>query len=402
LLLVNAPRHKLHIGIVTTSFPLRARSVSGIFVKRLICGLPEELRVSVVTPCDASPADMEKHARYTLRAFRYAPRSWQVLAHAPGGVPAALKRNPLLFLILPVFLSAMMLACLRVARTADILHANWSVNGAVAGLIGRLTGTPVVTTLHGQDVARTEGSLLYRLMLWLTFRWSAQVVAVAQGLAKAADKAIGRGVRDLMLIPNGVEDHFLTVNRQQTSERGRIELIFVGSLLPNKAVDCILEAVAKADATRSTRLVVAGDGPERERLEALARDLGLEDRVRFVGMVPSHDIAALLGDADALVLASYSEGMPNVVLEAMAAELPVIASAIPGTMEVVTDQETGLLFQAGDVEALAARIVRLRDDPALRTRMGRAGRAFVVDNGLTWRQLGRRYAEIYHRVAGET
>jgi glycosyltransferase involved in cell wall biosynthesis len=401
LLLVKTPGHRLHVGIVTTSFPLRARSVSGIFIKHLVCNLPEELLVTVITPCDTYPAEIEKHGRYALRAFRYAPRRWQVLAHNPGGLPAALKRNPLLFLMLPPFLLSMMVACIRVARSADVLHANWSVNGAVAGLAGRITRTPIVTTLRGEDVTRAEHSALDRLLLRLTLRWSAQVATVADGLAAELDKRIRCGRERVMLIPNGVDDSFLAIKRKPDTKSGQLKLVFVGSLIARKSVDSVLKAMAKSCSTGSTSLAVAGDGPERHKLEALAAKLGLRHMVHFTGMLPANAIPALLREADALVLASFSEGRPNVVLEAMAAQLPVIASAIPGTMEVVVDDETGLLFQPGDVETLAAQIVRLRDDPALRMRMGRAGRAFVIDNGLSWRETGRRYTELYHRVVNE-
>ena len=105
----------------------------------------------------------------------------------------------------------------------------------------------------------------------------------------------------------------------------------------------------------------------------------------------------MLGRADALVLASYQEGRPNVVLEAMAARLPVIASDIPGTTELVSHNETGLLFQPGDVEGLAAQIDSLRDDLALRSRLGEAGRAFVVENELNW-TTGQRYARLYRQI----
>ena len=112
--------HRLHIGLVTTSFPLRGSSVSGIFVKRLVDNLPSDLKVTVVTPCDTYPPEVENEAHYTLVAFRYALMRWQVLAHRPGGVPVALKRNPWLLLMLPPFLLSMLAACIRVARSADI------------------------------------------------------------------------------------------------------------------------------------------------------------------------------------------------------------------------------------------------------------------------------------------
>lgn len=375
--------------------------MSGIFVKRLVDSLPKDLKITVVTPCDTYPPEVGKGARHALVAFRYAPMAWQVLAHGPGGIPAALKQNRLLYLMLPALLLSMLIACIRVARSANVLHANWSVTGAVAGLAGQITATPVVTTLRGQDIARAEHSHLDRLLLWLTFRWSGQVVVVADGLADAVGKIFGRGVKKVMLIPNGVDDAFLAIKNLRKAKGGHLKLVFVGSLLSNKAVDIVLKAMAKVKAAGSISLVIAGDGPERQRLEALTTNLDLWDVVRFAGVLPAGEIPALLSSADALVLASYNEGRPNVVLEGMAGQLPVIATAIPGITELVTDKETGLLFPPGSVDALAASMVSLRDHSALRARMGKAGREFIIKNGLTWEEAGRRYAGVYQQIADE-
>ncbi len=394
--------HRLHIGLVTTSFPLRGSSVSGIFVKRLVDNLPSDLKVTVVTPCDTYPPEVENEAHYTLVAFRYALMRWQVLAHRPGGVPVALKRNPWLLLMLPPFLLSMLAACIRVARSADILHAQWGANGAFACLAGGLTRTPVVTTLQGEDVTRTKHSAVDRLLLRWTLRRSAQVVAVGEGQTEIINSGARGGVDDVIVIPNAVEDSFLTIQKRGAGSLGRLNLLYVGSLIPRKAVDIVLRSIAKVDNTGSISFVIAGDGPERKNLEALAKDLGLGSVVRFVGMIPGGELPALLSAADALVLASRSEGLPNVVMEAMAAQVPVIASAIPGNTELITDYETGLLFPTDNVEVLAAHLVRLRDDPPLRTRMGRAGRAFVEEKGLTWRKVGHRYAELYQRVLDKT
>ena len=206
----------------------------------------------------------------------------------------------------------------------------------------------------------------------------------------------------MILIPNAVEDAFLTIKKRGIAKEGHLKLLFVGSLIPRKAVDIVLKAIAKVDATGSISFVIAGDGPEREYLEALTKDLGLGNVVRFEGMIPAGELPVLLSAADALVLASHSEGLPNVVLEAMAAQVPVIASAIPGNTELITDYETGLLFPTDNVEVLAAHLASLRDDPAIRARMGSAGRKLVIDKGLTWRKVGHRYAELYQRVLGNS
>jgi glycosyltransferase involved in cell wall biosynthesis len=121
------------------------------------------------------------------------------------------------------------------------------------------------------------------------------------------------------------------------------------------------------------RLVLVGDGPERSAIEARVGELGLGERVRFLGL--RKDVARLLHGADAFLLTSVSEGIPLTVIEAMAAGLPVVATDVGGLREVVADGTTGLLAPAGDDAALAERLVCLADDPDLRHWMGAAGRA---------------------------
>jgi glycosyltransferase involved in cell wall biosynthesis len=121
--------------------------------------------------------------------------------------------------------------------------------------------------------------------------------------------------------------------------------------------------------------VVVGDGPERAQLEALAGQLGLADRVHLAGH--QQDVRPWLAALDVLVLSSDWEGMPNALLEAMAAGLPIVATAVGGVPEVVVDGATGLLVPPGDPSALAEAITRLLRDPDLRRTMGQAGRARV-------------------------
>ncbi len=143
-----------------------------------------------------------------------------------------------------------------------------------------------------------------------------------------------------------------------------------------KALDVAIEAVAAVD---GVSLVVAGDGPERSRLESLVTSRGLESRVRFLGARPRETVFELLAAADAAVLSSSWENFPHGVVEALAAGTPVIATAVGGVGEVVTDGVNGLLVPRGDAGALAAAIRRFLGDPELRERLRAAARGSVAD-----------------------
>ncbi len=177
---------------------------------------------------------------------------------------------------------------------------------------------------------------------------------------------------------------------------------FVGTLKPWHGVEILLKAFALlADELSSARLIIVGAGPEGERLEAQVVSLGLSDRVRFTGAVVPHEIPSLLAQLDVAV-APYPDlpgfyFSPLKVYEYMAAELPVVASRIGQLGDLIYEGENGLLCPPGDVSALAVALRRLSHDPALRARLGRAGKATVL-RGHTWDAVA---ARILGLAAGE-
>jgi glycosyltransferase involved in cell wall biosynthesis len=158
--------------------------------------------------------------------------------------------------------------------------------------------------------------------------------------------------------------------------RASIKAVTVGRLVPWKRVDQALEAVGK---TPGLGLVVVGDGPERAGLERIAGSLGLADRVWFAGACSHVETLALMAACDLFVLNSTYEGLPHVVLEAMALGLPVVATAVGGTPEVVRDGETGVLIPAED-ESLSAVVLRLAEDEEQRKRFGNAARRYACEH----------------------
>ncbi len=142
--------------------------------------------------------------------------------------------------------------------------------------------------------------------------------------------------------------------------------------------------------------MIAGDGPLRERLEETAHGYDLDGKVRFLGH--RDDVPRLLAAADLLVLPSSYEGLPNVVLEAMRFRKPVVATAAPGTTEVVVDGETGLLVPIGDVIVMTRAIRDIVRDPALARRLGEAGRA-RAETHFGADAMVARFAELYEQLA---
>jgi glycosyltransferase involved in cell wall biosynthesis len=189
---------------------------------------------------------------------------------------------------------------------------------------------------------------------------------VAEGVAPAS----------IAVIPNGL-DHAAFAAREP---RPRIRrLITVANLRREKSHETLIAAAARlVREVPDLRLQFVGAGPRRAELEALVAARGLSAHVEFLGH--REDVPALLAQADAYVLPSRSEAFPNGAIEAMAAGLPVVASAVGGLLDLIEDGRTGLLVPPADDEALAAAVRSLIDDPARAAAIGSAAREAVLDN----------------------
>jgi glycosyltransferase involved in cell wall biosynthesis len=200
----------------------------------------------------------------------------------------------------------------------------------------------------------------------------------------------------IRFVPNGVDDAFyaLPTGRDHLAP-SPFKLLFIGSLIPLKGLDVLLKALASINSLASWSLTVVGDGPERDYLKSLAIELGINANIRFLGSVSPDGISQLMNDHNLLVLPSYREGRPNVVLEAMAAALPVLATDIKGTSELVRDGRTGWLVPPGDVDALSSTLRDLIGGKRNLAAAGLAGRQWMQKHGLIWDNTAKLYSQLY-------
>lgn len=392
----------MHILILTTSFPLSPGNVSGVFLKRLICHFPNTSSYTVLTPDNPSVKPQSCADNIAIKTFIYAPRFCEILAHKPGGIPAALNRNKLLYLIVPVFLIAMFFATLRHANRKSLIYANWSICGVIAGIVGYLLHIPVVTTLRGGDVARIHSSIIYRWLIKASLILNHSVVTVSDAFNMQLTKAFPEHRKKLVTIENGIGDEFLTIAKNRTYKWDKqVHLLTVSNLIPGKGVDQIIEAVANLPRPSFFKLCVVGDGSELFRLRQMVVQLEIADSVEFLGEVEPDNIPAQFVRADIFILASHSEGRPNVILEAMASGLPVIASNIDGINELVFHEKTGLLFSDNRVSELTARIQTLIEHPDLARQYGREGCSQILKRKLLWGNTANRYFDLFQRANSE-
>ena len=253
-----------------------------------------------------------------------------------------------------------------IGAAADVVHLNLiafpSCRSAVlAALSLRL---PVVLVDHLPTAGLSwRGRLLQRLMT----RACAARVALGEGARREVSEFGGVPLRHILSIPNGVP---AIASAGPRARAPRPVLGVLGRLEQQKGVDLLLETLT---ALPDVELDVAGDGSERQRLQRLATELGVDPRVRFRGWVA--DVPSFLREIDVLVLPSRQEAMPLTVLEAMHAGVPVVATAVGSVPEVVVDGVTGFVVPAEDVAALTTACRALVDDPELRSELGRHGRS---------------------------
>lgn len=252
-----------------------------------------------------------------------------------------------------------------------IVHTHGSLAGRVAAA---LAGARIIYTKHGLAASeeqaiqvRSPGALLKSLAVRL---FAHRIVAVSEAVRQALIAA-GANPERVRVIPGGVD-----LRAYESIAAPVPEVVgTVGRLSREKGMDVLVEAMGTLQG--QARLLVGGDGPQRAALEQQVSALGLGDAVALAGFV--NDVPAFLSGIGVFAAPSRSEGLGLVILEAMAAGRPVVASRVGGIPEVVADGETGLLVPPEDAGALAAAIRRLLEDPVTARRMGEAGRQRVAE-----------------------
>ena len=298
------------------------------------------------------------------------------------------------------FLGGAFLALRRVnaMRKPDATIAFFSVpSGPVAMCARMLWRVPYVVSLRGGDVPGSEKGLaaVYWLLTplrRLTLRCATAVVANSVGLKDMSERADPVPV---LVVPNGVDTEFFRPAAKR-HESSPVRLLFVGRFQPQKNIPVLLDQIAALRARPGSppmTLEIIGNGPLRGEIEARVAQLGLNDVVVFRGWLDRVELRDAYQSADCVVNPSLYEGMPNVVLEAMACGTPVVASRVAGNETLVRDGQTGLLFNLEQPGALATCLLRLAVDPDMRRTMGARARQ-AVEAGYTWRRVAEEYVTL--------
>jgi glycosyltransferase involved in cell wall biosynthesis len=292
-------------------------------------------------------------------------------------------------------------------RGADVLHTHDYKSNILGGLAARRPdrSVPWVATVH-LHTGTSRRLRLYRAIDLFLLRLADRVVTVSRDQSRML-LARGLDERRVVLVPNVIDVARISAEADDPlAVRARLGLApdapvisLVGRLSPQKGIDDFLIAAQVVHTFRpQTRFLVAGQGPLRQALEAQARTLGLEEVLRFLGY--RADVPSLLAASDLVALPSRQEGLPVVLLEAMALSRPVVASRVGGVPDVVRDGETGLLIPPRSPDKLAERLLALLDNPEQAGRLGDAARRHVSLH-CSPNHAARRLASLYHTILAE-
>jgi glycosyltransferase involved in cell wall biosynthesis len=342
----------------STLFPNSEKPGHGIFVETRLRHLVASGQVEsrVVAPVPWFPLPHERFGSYAKMAR--VPRT--ELRH---GIPVLHPRYPVLpkvgMNVAPVFLAqAVKPAIGRLLDEGfdfDLIDAHYFYpDGVAAAMLGRYFNKPVVITARGSDITLLPQHRLPRRMILWAASQAAGIITVCNALREEMI-ALGVDPARVRSLRNGVDLELFRPTERVSGQP--FTLLTVGHLVPVKGHDLVISALPLLP---DVRLVLAGDGPERKKLEALAGSLGVQERVRFLGAVPQADLPHHYSNADALVLASSREGWANVLLESMACGTPVVASRVYGTPEVVASSAAGVLMAERSAHGLADAVKALR------------------------------------------
>ncbi len=259
------------------------------------------------------------------------------------------------------------------AERPALVHAHTSKAGLLCRFAGLLTRTPVLFTAHTwsfDDASSRFQQAITVPLERLAARRGGKIITVSEANARTAiAKAVGNP-SDLVTIWNGMPD---TALRAAPGSRENRTVVMVARFAPQKNQHALVEALARVHLSKPWKLLLVGDGPTRRDVESLASSLKFDGEVVFLG--DRGDVGQVLASADLFVLSTNWEGLPLSILEAMRSGLPVIATAVGGCSEAVTEGVTGFLVGRNDVPELAGRLERLLSSPELLQSFGQAGRA---------------------------
>lgn len=390
--------------IITNSFPTPEKPQWGIFVGQTLLHLKSNYNVDVIRPVPFFPKQsfFKRYSEWYL--FSNIPDHWQwnqIRVYYPR------------YLVIPKFgqflhPAEIVNACMRVLKKEralnkyDIINAHSAYpEGVAAVYLGKKLNIPVVVSALGSDINVEARHRLKRPQIIWALKNAQALTSVSRPLSNKMI-SMDAAAEETTVIYNGVDSNFFSP-LSKTDARSRLELdddegivLFVGMLREIKGLRFLLEAVKelKANNRLTFKLLLVGDGPLKSDIITYIEQFQLDEHVHLLGLKPHHEIPLYMAAADLFCLPSLNEGQPNVVLEALSCGVPVVASAVGGIPDLITN-ENGLLFPPGDANVIAETLYQ-----AVRMSWRREAIADSVKD-FTWEKTAEQFYRVYESLMGK-
>ena len=386
----------LNILTITSLYPNAEQPVHGVFVENRLRHLvaSSEVNLRVVAPVPWFPFSGKIFGQYGVYANVPASETRHGISIIHPKFPIIPKIGMSLGPRLMYWaLKPVLAKILADGAKYDLIDEHYFYpDGVAAAMLGQAFDLPVVITSRGTDINLIpQYETPRRQILWAADK-AAGMITVSAALKRRLIE-LGAAEAKIEMLRNGVDlQTFNMMERTKCRSRFNIQgptLLSVGNLVPLKGHDLVIRALENLP---GFQLIIAGDGPERARLESLVDDLELKNRVQFLGRIAHEELPGLYSAGDALVLASSREAWPNVLLESMACGTPAIATNVGGVSEIVTKPASGLVVEDRTPEALAAAARQLFDNLPDRA----ATRAYA--EGFSWDATTQGQLDLFHSI----
>ena len=404
---------RLVVVMVTTSYPRFPGDSVGTFLEPIAMSVAARgHEVHVVAPWHPLVLRPRTDRGVRFHFYKYAPlRALNVFGYA-AAMHADVRVRGTAYLAAPLALAAGWWTARKVARryAASVMHGHWVVPGGVTAAMAA-PGLPLVVSLHGSDVYLAERFAPARRAARAVFDRAGFVTACSADLVERAIP-LGADPDRMRVVPYGVDARRFrpdrTARRQLREQLGLLDSVLLvataGRLVSKKGFEYLIDAIVGLP---DTVLAIAGEGSLQAELHDRAAGAGVQDRVRFLGNRTQDQVAMLFSAADVIVTPSIRDdagnvdGLPNVVMEALASGTPLVTTGAGGISAVVEDGATALVVPERDPAGIRTALSRLGADPLLRARVGRAARD-LAEHRFAWERTAEQFETAYRHALAFT
>ncbi|MCR4647460.1 MAG: glycosyltransferase family 4 protein [Lachnospiraceae bacterium] len=357
--------------VTGSTFPRWEGDTEPRFILDYAKAMTEYYEVHALVPMAPGAKEEEVMEGVTVHRYHYFPiHKWETLCY-PGAIVPRIKEKKIRIFLVPFLLLSLKAQLKKYAKTVDLVHSHWIIPQGI--MQASIKTVPYIITGHGGDVTSLNVGPMKGLKK-KTLRNAAATIGVSGYICKKMDE-LCPGTRATMISMGCDTDKFSPENKNDKYfSHDKKNIVFVGRLAEKKGVTYLIEAMKDVDA----KLYIIGKGPLEDSLKAQTKELGLEEKITFVGPKSHDELPEILASADVFAAPSIvakdgdQEGLPVSIMEAMASGLPVVSGISGGTSDIVEDGVNGYILDATNVPELADRLRKIISDDALSKRMSEA------------------------------